>query len=202
MGTPILGTNVASAVVPFTTDDDYATHDSKYGKGGWREVASTTERDAIPAARRTAGMIVNVVGDTAYTLDSDLVSWTPFASGGGADSNLTSMTAAVNLNGNFAVKVNSSGLADVPSITLLADGQAVVGITTGAISMGASGDIRTAGTMTEPSWTWTPGLPVYVADLGALTQSVPTGKWVLQIGVAETATQLVINVGLVVSTPL
>lgn len=60
----ILGTNVASGVVPFTTEDQYATHYSKYGNGGWREVATIEERDLIPAARRSVGMavLVNEIG--------------------------------------------------------------------------------------------------------------------------------------------
>ena len=52
----ILGTNVASAVVPFTTDDRYPTHFSKYGNGGWVEVATIEERDAIHKERRAKGM--------------------------------------------------------------------------------------------------------------------------------------------------
>lgn len=62
------GTNVAAPVVPFTTEDSYPTHDAAYGKGGWREAASTAERDAIPLGRQRVGMIVNVVGDQAYEL--------------------------------------------------------------------------------------------------------------------------------------
>lgn len=55
-----------------TTDpsDTYATHDAALGKGGFRTVNNTTERDAIPAARRTIGMWVNVLGDKVYELTS------------------------------------------------------------------------------------------------------------------------------------
>lgn len=58
----ILGTNVAAAVVPFTTADNYPTHRSEYGKGGWHEVANTAARDAIPTERKTTGMAVYVTG--------------------------------------------------------------------------------------------------------------------------------------------
>lgn len=54
------GTNVASTVVPFTTEDMYATHDSLYGKGGYKEVATEQERDAIPETRLKEGTIVYV----------------------------------------------------------------------------------------------------------------------------------------------
>lgn len=56
----ILGTNVASAVVPFTTDDRYPTHYSKYGNGGWVEVPTLSDRDAIHKERRAIGMAVFV----------------------------------------------------------------------------------------------------------------------------------------------
>lgn len=56
----IPGTNVASIIVPNTTDDDYATHDALYGKGGYRSVATIADRDAITAKRKDKGMIVNV----------------------------------------------------------------------------------------------------------------------------------------------
>ncbi len=64
--TALLGTNLSSLIVPFDSADTYPTHDSFYGLGGWREVASTTIRDAIPTARLRAGMIVYVQGDQAY----------------------------------------------------------------------------------------------------------------------------------------
>lgn len=54
------GTNVASTIVPFTTDDTYATHDSLYGKGGYKEVATEQERDAIPKERLKNGTKVYV----------------------------------------------------------------------------------------------------------------------------------------------
>ena len=63
MGEKIKGTNVAAVIAPFTTDDTYATHDAKYGKGGYRTVETITDRDNIPEARRTIGMLVYVVSD-------------------------------------------------------------------------------------------------------------------------------------------
>ena len=54
------GTNVASTIVPFTTEDLYATHDSLYGKGGYKEVATEQERDAIPETRLKEGTKVYV----------------------------------------------------------------------------------------------------------------------------------------------
>ena len=57
------GTNVASLIVPFADTDTYATHDAKYGRGGFRAVNSIAERDSIPSDRRSPGMLVYVIND-------------------------------------------------------------------------------------------------------------------------------------------
>jgi hypothetical protein len=57
------GTNVVAAIVPFTENDKYATHDAKYGKGGYRSVADINARNAIPPDRRSIGMTVRTTDD-------------------------------------------------------------------------------------------------------------------------------------------
>jgi hypothetical protein len=72
----IAGTNVAAPVVPFSTTDIHPSHEAAYGKGGYRSVANTTERNAIPTARREAGMLCYVQADgVIYQLASDLNNW-------------------------------------------------------------------------------------------------------------------------------
>ena len=66
----IKGTNVASKIVPYTDSDEYATHDEKYGVGGYRTVDSVSEMNTIPAARRKEGMLVYVKDDKYYRLNS------------------------------------------------------------------------------------------------------------------------------------
>lgn len=69
----LAGTNLAAPVVPFTTEDIYATHEAKYGKGGWRTVATIAERNAITSNRKEAGMAVFVLADKKiYILQEDL----------------------------------------------------------------------------------------------------------------------------------
>jgi len=81
--TGIVGQNLIAPVVPFSTDDVHPSHLALYGKGGLRTVANTTERDAIPAARREAGMLVYVTALAAFQqLGSDLTTWTAFSAGG------------------------------------------------------------------------------------------------------------------------
>lgn len=66
----IKGTNVASKIVPYTTSDNYATHDEEYGRGGFRTVNNVSEMNAIPADRRKEGMLVYVKNDKYYRLNS------------------------------------------------------------------------------------------------------------------------------------
>ena len=71
-------------IAPTDTEDVYATHDETYGKGGFRSVANSTQRNNIPAPRRVEGMLVYVIDeDITYQLGSDLTTWSVYASGGG-----------------------------------------------------------------------------------------------------------------------
>lgn len=80
-GTNLRGTNIISMIVPTNHADTYATHDSFYGKGGWREVNTLAERNEIPEERRRIGMVV-YVRETfkAYLLKNSLsnAGWVPF----------------------------------------------------------------------------------------------------------------------------
>ena len=65
--------NVTGTLAPTDTDDVYATHDSKYGKGGYREVADLLARDAITISRRTDGMLVYVQSeDKIFKLENGI----------------------------------------------------------------------------------------------------------------------------------
>jgi len=88
--TQIKGTNVLAPVVPFDTTDSHASHEARYGKGGYRSVASVAERDGIPALRREAGMLVYVQATgNVWKLGDDLATWTEFSSGASTWSELS-----------------------------------------------------------------------------------------------------------------
>jgi hypothetical protein len=91
--TQIRGTNVLAPVVPFDTTDAHASHEARYGKGGYRSVADVAERDAIPQLRREAGMAVFVTSlQKEYRLGSDLTTWSEV---------VTSIDAQILDGGNF-----------------------------------------------------------------------------------------------------
>lgn len=78
----IKGTNVLAPVVPFDSTDSHASHEARYGKGGFRSVSDTSERDAITQPRREAGMLVMTLSDgKTWKLASDLTTWSEFSAG-------------------------------------------------------------------------------------------------------------------------
>lgn len=76
----IKGTNVLAPVVPFDSTDSHASHEARYGKGGFRSVSDTSERDAITQPRREAGMLVMTLSDgKTWKLANDLTTWSEFS---------------------------------------------------------------------------------------------------------------------------
>ena len=68
MSTIAGGVTVTGFISPTDDSDVYATHDSKYGIGGFREVSSIKERNDITVERRRIGMLVAVTNDIIYQL--------------------------------------------------------------------------------------------------------------------------------------
>ena len=94
----IKGTNVLAPVVPFDTTDSHPSHLALYGKGGYRSVADTTERDAISSPRRETGMLVLTLSDgKMWKLASDLTTWSEFSIGASSASSVAPSTTNASL---------------------------------------------------------------------------------------------------------
>ena len=66
------GTNIGAVITPTDSADIFPTHNSLWGRGGFREVLNTTARNAIPPLRRVMGMLVYCTADsTTYQLRGD-----------------------------------------------------------------------------------------------------------------------------------
>jgi hypothetical protein len=70
---------------------------------------------------------------------------------------------------------------------------AVCGIAQQSSAPGSPVLVRTAGTMTEPSWAWAPGYVWCGAD-GVLTQTPEPTGWLLAVGRAINPTTLVVDI--------
>lgn len=185
----IPGTNVAAPVVPFTTDDAYPTHDALYGKGGHREVVSLVARDAIPSARLRVGMLCYVAED-GVTYQLTAMGWAPFSGAASGTATGIAVTAAIDLGGHRVVTVDGY-YADALDITTM---YRVAGITTQAVP--SAGDVAAynSGVLTEVSWSWTVGQPVYLGTNGLMTQEAPTAGYLLVIGQPKNATSLIVEI--------
>ena len=103
--------------VPSTGRDTFPTHIAMLGKGGWRSVESNDERDAIPSARREAGMSVYVTStNKVYILDDDLVTWNELESGKVDDVRLHNVSVVNNKIANLETVRQVSSLPVEPLV--------------------------------------------------------------------------------------
>ncbi|MDD2711285.1 MAG: hypothetical protein PHU77_00055 [Simplicispira sp.] len=110
----------------------------------------------------------------------------PPGSGEGAALRLVART---NISGHRAVMATPLGAEHADP----ANAGAVIGVSKHAAVAGDLVGIATLSTLTEPTWTWTPGATVFFVADGLLTQTVPTAVSVMPIGTALTPTSLLIN---------
>ena len=110
---------------------------------------------------------------------------------GGAQ--VVSYIAGVALGGHRMVVLDASQQAQYASSATPAHISIVLGMTTGAAIAGAPVQIQTGGEITEPSWSWSLGSPVYLGVNGLLTQTPPSSGFSLVIGFPISATVLFIN---------
>jgi hypothetical protein len=98
----------------------------------------------------------------------------PGAGGTGSGGTLTMTgTAAVALSGHRAVYRRPDGLIDYASANNLGCLHEAIWVTTGAATMGGDVSMVMFGEMSEPSWTWVPGVPIFLGINGVLTQTAP-----------------------------
>ena len=68
-----------------------------------------------------------------------------------------------------------------------------LGISLNAAAKGSPVAVAGSGRVLEPSWSWTPGLAIFVGPAGALTQTPPVAGTLQQVGVALSATSMLVQ---------
>ena len=101
-------------------------------------------------------------------------------------------TALAALGSHRGVRLDTGGV-DYASADDAAGLESAIGITTAAAEEDATARVALAGPITEPSWSWTHGRPVYFGLGGLLTQTAPTSGAIRQVGIAETSTRLLVQ---------
>jgi len=105
-------------------------------------------------------------------------------------SDTVAITAAENLGGHRIVTVEGF----YASKDTATDRNKVLGMTTGAVSIGSEATVQVSGFIEESSWNWNVDLPVFLSTDGQLTQSAITSGFSLIVGKPRTATNLFISI--------
>lgn len=152
---------------------------------------AVTTTDTVVQVTATNGPVVSVaVTETPVPIIATALQQGPAgAQGPQGPSGVVMFTgiAGENLSGHRVVTVDGSGqyvyCSDIYGLAL----------TTGAALAGDSVELQAMGEIEEPSWAWTPKAPVYQTGLGQLTQSVPTSGFIREVGIALTATKILLT---------
>lgn len=150
----------------------------------------TTRRYTAKLASGTRTININRPGSPVVRLIG--VQGPPGAAGSSGGATIA-VIAAVSLSGSRAVYIAADGLRYCDS-ALPATAHACVGLTVGAVAAGALSTVQVQDVLTEPSWGWVVGQSVYLALAGALTQTPPTSGAQVEIGVAKSATSILVRV--------
>ena len=102
-------------------------------------------------------------------------------------------TAGEALGGHRVVVLNASAEAVYASNAVPEHLHKVLGLTTGAVILGAEATVQTGGEMTEPTWAWTLDAPIFLGVDGLLTQTPPASGFLLVVAFPVTATKIFIK---------
>jgi hypothetical protein len=108
------------------------------------------------------------------------------AGGGGAYPTIGVFVQASGFGFPAAVYETAPGVCDLADSSDPAKTQPLLGIATGSAASGGC-NVTLLGDAASTTWSWTPGLPVYVGGAGALTQAPPDVLFPLLIGYATDA---------------
>ena len=112
----------------------------------------------------------------------------------GADT--VGVTAAETLSGHRIVTIEGY----YASKDTAGDKFKVLGITTGAASLGNEATVQVSGFIEEAGWSWTVGSPIFLSTNGHLTQTVPTSGFRIIVGKPKTATNIFIEISEPITT--
>lgn len=103
---------------------------------------------------------------------------------------LQRINASIDLSGHTAIALDPSGGLIYASNDLVP----AIGILTGAAISGGEGSVLTAGSLTEPTWTWTPGDVIFLGLNGQLTTTPPTTGIYQRLAIALSSTKIDISI--------
>ena len=112
---------------------------------------------------------------------------------GPVGSDLIIATAGQALSGHKMVVLDSAGEAIYADNTTMTHIHKVLGMTIGASSIGTDANILTHGKLTEPTWSWTLDLPIFLISNGSLSQTAPTSGFSQVVAFPLSATSVMVD---------
>ena len=101
------------------------------------------------------------------------------------------LVADIPLGGHRLIATDGNDGVRYADCTQPEDAHALSGMTLTAAIAGDTVSVQRYGVIEEPSWAWTPGLPVYLGHAGVPTQSLPGDAVISQVvGIPTTPTSL------------
>lgn len=158
------------------------------------DVVIAKSGDVVVETRDTVSVVTSLDTVSVITTAAEQGPPGPVGPIGQAGATYLTYLADGPLSGHRVVRPTTAGAVGYASSAIAMDANSALGITVGAALSGASIDVQAAGEMTEASWSWLPGLPVFLGLNGLLTQVPPSSGFQLVVGVAVTATKLAINI--------
>lgn len=103
------------------------------------------------------------------------------------------LVASGSISGHRAV-CDASGLAVYADHSTEETAHSLVGVSYNAAITGGTVNVVTAGPLSDPAFSFIPGLPIYVGVAGALVQTAPTFGYIRRVGFARDATTVVVQI--------
>lgn len=168
------------------------------------EIAGASERievvdtgDSIELVELAAVVEIAPAPEVVIESPAVLIEVAPATEKGDAGQDATwdlTYPAASAISGHRVVRYDPTAAAWVYADAASAvDAAAELAVTLGAISAGASGAARLAGTLDEPSWAWPAPCVLFLGAAGALTPTPPTNGYLREIARAITPTRIQID---------
>lgn len=147
----------------------------------------------------TADSTTDVIsGESLYEFSTLGVQGPPGPAGPAGVSGTQSVDIPAGMDvGDFRVVVASGGKIYHADKDVLTDRDKILGVTDAGYNTDDTATVYIGGAIVNPLWAFNDGL-VYLGDDGALTQTLPVAGFLLQIGIAITATALLMDVDRVI----
>lgn len=135
-----------------------------------------------------------ILSGSGYNYLSDDGTYKP-VSASSSNSVVGNYLASEAIGGHIVVYQTASGLA-IASSNSVVHASRILGLTNSAVASGFSVPVTLSGELTESTWTFTEGLPVYLSVNGTITQSIPSSGFILQMGVAVSPVKILVSIKL------